>query len=140
MIDASVSSFIIQNLINRTEKIRLMIQMYWSIFNITKITWRFPVSFEIWFCDVEAQCSKAEEAELIYVDFVFSSLQSWLCCVLAVLLKLQNPSGLYPSSLLSCSCLASASLWKIVLWFRRWLGHVSYLNITLSYLLQLLCG
>lgn len=61
---------------------------------------------------LEDLCSKAQEAELIYVDFafVFFSLQSLLSCVLALLLKLQNPYGLYSSSLLSCSCLASASL------------------------------
>lgn len=73
------------------------------------------MSFEI--CDVatkflEDLFSKAQEAELIYVDFsfVFFSLQSLLSCVLALLLKLQSPYGLYSSSLLSCSCLASASL------------------------------
>lgn len=114
---------------------------------LIKITWKFSMGFEIWFCDVAArffedQRSKAQEAELIYVDFsfVFFSLQSLLFCVLAVLLKMQNPYRLYPSSLLSCSCLASASLWKTVLWFRCWLGHVLYLNITLNYSLQLLCG
>ncbi|XP_064255206.1 uncharacterized protein LOC135285788 isoform X4 [Passer domesticus] len=36
--------------------------------------------------------------------------QLLLFCVPAVLLKMQNPYGLYSSSLLSCSCLPSASL------------------------------
>lgn len=74
------------------------------------------MSFEIPFCDAaptlifEDQCSKAQEAELIYVDFPLCSGHCSRCCFVSLqFLEMQSPYGLRSSSLLSCSCPPSAS-------------------------------